>query len=483
MSRRNNIWYSLDWYTVALYLVLVFCGWISIYAASFDFDAASTIFSFDTRSGKQLLWILLSLVIGFFILMTEPRTFVSLSYPLYIVFIVLLIVTIFVAPDIKGSHSWIVLGPVHLQPAEFAKYGTALALAKMLDDYDFDLKKPGCFFKACALILLPVVFILMQQETGSALVYLALICILYREGMSSLFLFAALCAIVYFVLAVKFASVEWLATPVGEWLVLTLILWVLAYMVSAYLRNSRFFYISLLATLVFEGIGLIVSYYFHEFNLLYIAWPLLVIAVLTAAGLYFKTLERRLWIAVVFALLSCFFLESVEYAFTRVLEPHQRTRIEVALGITEDPMGVGYNVNQSKIAIGSGGFAGKGFLNGTQTKLRYVPEQDTDFIFCTIGEEQGFVGTVGILLLFGLLLVRIIQLAERQRSVFGRVYGYCVAAIIFFHLAVNIGMVIGVLPVIGIPLPFFSYGGSSLWGFTILLFTLLCIDASRNDTL
>ena len=176
-------------------------------------------------------------------------------------------------------------------------------------------------------------------------------------------------------------------------------------------------------------------------------------------------------------------MESVDYAFTRVLEPHQRTRIEVALGITEDPMGVGYNVNQSKIAIGSGGFAGKGFLNGTQTKLRYVPEQDTDFIFCTIGEEQGFVGTVGILLLFGLLLVRIIQLAERQRSVFGRVYGYCVAAIIFFHLAVNIGMVIGVLPVIGIPLPFFSYGGSSLWGFTILLFTLLCIDASRNDTL
>lgn len=270
---------------------------------------------------------------------------------------------------------------------------------------------------------------------------------------------------------------------VGEWLVLTFILWVLAYMVSAYLRNSRFFYISLFSTLLLEGVGLIVSYYFYEFNLLYIAWPLLIMAVLATAGLYFKTLKRRLWIAVVFALLSCFFLESVDYAFTRVLEPHQRTRIEVALGITEDPMGVGYNVNQSKIAIGSGGFVGKGFLNGTQTKLRYVPEQDTDFIFCTIGEEQGFVGTVGVLLLFGLLLVRIIQLAERQRSVFGRVYGYCVAAIIFFHLAVNIGMVIGVLPVIGIPLPFFSYGGSSLWGFTILLFTLLCIDASRSDSL
>lgn len=211
MPRRNNVWYSLDWYTVALYLLLVFCGWISIYAASFDFDAASTIFNFDARSGKQLLWILFSLAIAFVLLMTEPRTFVSLAYPLYIVFLVLLLVTIFVAPDIKGSRSWLVLGPVHLQPAEFAKYGTALALAKMLDNYDFDLTKPRCFFKACALILLPVLLILMQQETGSALVYLSLICILYREGMSSLFLFAALCAVVYFIVAVKYASLEWLA--------------------------------------------------------------------------------------------------------------------------------------------------------------------------------------------------------------------------------------------------------------------------------
>ena len=482
MSRRNNVWYSLDWYTVALYLLLVFCGWISIYAASYDYETTSTIFSLDTRSGKQLLWIFLSLVIAFCLLMTEPRTFVSLSYPLYIVFILLLVVTIFVAPDIKGSHSWLVLGPVSLQPAEFAKYGTALALAKMLDNYDFDLRRPLHFFKACALILFPVLLILLQSETGSALVYLSLICILYREGMSGIFLFAAFCAVVYFILAVKYSSLEWLGTPVGEWVVLTLILLVLAYMVSSYLRNSRFFYISLFTTLVVQAIAAVVSYYFYPFNLLYVVWPLLMVAIVVAGGLYFKTLQRKLWIAVVFALLSCVYLESVDYVFTDVLGQHQRTRIEVAFGLKEDPMGVGYNVNQSKIAIGSGGFWGKGFLEGTQTKLRYVPEQDTDFIFCTIGEEQGFFGASAVLILFALLLVRIIQLSERQRTVFGRVYGYCVAAIIFFHLAVNIGMVIGVLPVIGIPLPFFSYGGSSLWGFTILLFTLLCIDASRGDS-
>ena len=482
MSRRNNVWYSLDWYTVALYLLLVFCGWVSIYAASFDFDAASTIFNFDARSGKQLLWILFSMMIAFVLLMTEPRTFVSLAYPLYIVFLVLLLVTIFVAPDIKGSRSWLVLGPVHLQPAEFAKYGTALALAKMLDNYDFDLTKPRCFFKACALILLPVLLILMQQETGSALVYLSLICILYREGMSSLFLFAALCAVVYFIVAVKYASLEWMGTPVGEWLVLMLILLVLVYMVARYLRRARFLYVSLLVVAVVQGAAAAVAYYLYPFNQLYVAGLLLMTAVVATGVLYFKTLQRKLWIAVVFALFSAVYLASVDYVFTDVLGQHQRTRIEVALGIKEDPMGVGYNVNQSKIAIGSGGFWGKGFLQGTQTRLRHVTEQDTDFIFCTMGDDQGFWVATLLLTLFALLLVRIIQLAERQRTVFGRVYGYSVAAIIFFHLAVNIGMVIGVLPVIGIPLPFFSYGGSSLWGFTILLFTLLCIDASRNDS-
>lgn len=483
MTRRNNIWYSLDWYTVALYLVLVFFGWISIYAASYDFDATTSMLSFDTRSGKQLLWIALSMVIAFFLLMTEPRTFVSLAYPLYIALIVLLIVTIFVAPDIKGSHSWLVMGPVRLQPAEFAKYATALALAKMFDNYDFELTRPSHFFKACAVILLPVVCILLQQETGSALVFLSLIGLLYREGMSSLFLFAAFCAILYFVVAVKYSAVEWLSTPMGEWVVLTIILVVLAYMVSSYLRNSRFFKVTLLSAVVVEVSAILVSRYLYAFDMTYVVWALLAVTIFATIILYFKTMVRKLWIAVVFALFSGLFLTSVDYAFTNILEPHQRTRIEVTLGMKEDLKGVGYNVNQSKIAIGSGGVWGKGFLEGTQTKLRYVPEQDTDFIFCTIGEEEGFVGTTLVLTLFALLLIRIIQLAERQRSVFGRVYGYSVACILFFHLAINVGMVIGVLPVIGIPLPFFSYGGSSLWGFTILLFTLLCVDASRSDTL
>lgn len=483
MTRRNDIWASLDWYTVALYVALVLCGWVSIYAASFDFDATGSIFDFDARSGKQLLWIGCAVVIAFFVLMIEPRTYVSLAYPLYIFFLLLSIVTIAIAPDIKGSHSWLVLGPVHLQPAEFVKYGTALALAKMMDNYEFDLARPACFIKACVLVLLPVLLILLQDETGSALVFLALVGVFYREGMSSLFLFAVLCAIVYFVIAVKYAAVEILYTPVGEWIVLTLILIVLAYMVSSYLRSSAFFKIALSAAAVIEILAAVISRYLWAFNLCYVAWTLLFAAIAAAVILYFKMMERRLWIAVVFALFSCLFLKSVDYAFTRVLEPHQRTRIEVTLGMKEDLKGVGYNVNQSKIAIGSGGFLGKGFLNGTQTKLEYVPEQDTDFIFCTVGEEEGFWGTTVVLTLFALLLVRIIQLAERQRSVFGRVYGYSVVSILFFHLAVNVGMVMGLLPVIGIPLPFFSYGGSSLWGFTILLFTLLCIDASRSDTL
>ncbi len=482
MTRRNNILYSLDWYTVALYIVLVFFGWISIYAAIYDFDSSSSIFNLDMRSGKQFLWIALSFVIAFLLLMTEPRTFVSLAYPSYLAMIVILIITIFVAPDIKGSHSWLVLGPLRLQPAEFAKYTTALALAKMFDDYDFDLKRPAHFFKVCAIIFMPVLCILLQRETGSALVFLALIGILYREGMSSLFLFAAFCAILYFIIAVKYSSIVWLSTQVGEWIVLCFILIVLAYMVSSYLRNSKFFRFTLIALLLVEVAAILISRYLYPFDITYTLWGMLAFAIVTTIALYFKYLVRKLWIALAFAVCSSFFLMSVDYAFTNILEPHQRTRIEVTLGMKEDLKGVGYNVNQAKIAIGSGGVWGKGFLDGTQTKLRYVPEQDTDFIFCTVGEEEGFWGTTLLLTLYAMLLIRILQLAERQRAVFGRVYGYSVACILFFHLAINVGMVIGVLPVIGIPLPFFSYGGSSLWGFTILLFTLLCIDASRGDT-
>ncbi|MCD7710319.1 MAG: rod shape-determining protein RodA [Porphyromonadaceae bacterium] len=483
MIRGRNIWYSIDWYTVILYLILIVWGLASIYETNFEAESLSNLFRFNTLAGKQLLWIFLSLATAFFVMMLDSRTLIALSYPLYIIFLALLILTLFVAPDIRGSRSWIVLGPLSLQPAEYALFGTVLALSKMIDNYDFNLTKFSCFFRACALILLPAFLILMQKETGIAIVYISLLFILYREGMSSLFLFAAFCAITYFILIVKYASVVWFMTPVGAWIVLTIILLVLAFMVSLYLRQVRFFRMTLLVALITEGIGIVVSRYLYAFNLLYIAWTLLVLALLAAVALYFKTFKRRLWIAVAFAVFSCLFLKSVDYIFTHLLEPYQRTRIEIALGVTDDPKGGGYNVHQAKIAIGSGGFLGKGFLNATQTKLRYIPEQHTDFIFCTIGEAQGFCGTAGVLILFSLLLVRIIQLAERQRLVFGRVYGYSIAAIIFFHLAINIGMVVGIVPVIGIPLPFFSYGGSSLWTFTLLLFTLLCLDASREDIL
>ena len=381
--------------TVILYLILVLCGWISIYAASYDFDNAS-IFDFAERSGKQLIWIGLSLVLAFMILMVDFRVYETYAYLFYGIIILLLIATIFLAPDIKGSRSWLVLGPISLQPAEFAKFATALALARSFGTYGFSLKNRRDLFRAVFIILLPIVLIIAQKETGSALVFASLIFVLYREGLSGLFLFYGLCAVVYFVVAVKYSSVLWGEIPAGE-------------------------------------------------------------------------------------VLSVIFLFSVDYAFNEVLESHQQKRIKVTLGMEEDLRGAGYNVNQSKIAIGSGGFWGKGFLNGTQTKLKYVPEQDTDFIFCTIGEEEGFWGAVGVIVLFVTLIFRLIAIGERQHSAFGRVYAYCVVSILFFHLAVNIGMVIGLCPVIGIPLPFFSYGGSSLWGFTILLFVLLRIDASRAE--
>ena len=405
--------------TVILYLILVLCGWISIYAASYDFDNAS-IFDFAERSGKQLMWIGLSLVLAFMILMVDFRVYETYAYLFYGIIILLLIATIFLAPDIKGSRSWLVLGPISLQPAEFAKFATALALARSFGTYGFSLKNRRDLFRAVFIILLPIVLIIAQKETGSALVFASLIVVLYREGLSGWFLFYGLCAVVYFVVAVKYSSVLWGEIPAGEVLVFVLIL-------------------------------------------------------------FFSTRSLRILTILATAIVSVVFLFSVDYAFNEVLESHQQKRIKVTLGMEEDLRGAGYNVNQSKIAIGSGGFWGKGFLNGTQTKLKYVPEQDTDFIFCTIGEEEGFWGAVGVIVLFVTLIFRLLAIGERQHSAFGRVYAYCVVSILFFHLAVNIGMVIGLCPVIGIPLPFFSYGGSSLWGFTILLFVLLRIDASRAE--
>ncbi len=448
---------SIDWLTIVLYLILVITGAVSIYAASYDFDNAS-LFDLTEFSGKQFLWIGLSLILGCSIMLLDYRLYEAYAYPIYGCVLLLLLVTIFVAPDIKGSRSWLSFGPVSLQPAEFGKFATALALAKLFDSSDFRLNaKLSNYFRAFVIIFVPIILILLQKETGSALVYFALVLVLYREGMSGLILFAIVMAVTYFVVAVFIA------------------------MLRFYCRD---YYCTRNVAFGFLGGGAVVTVL--ELCGIHINGTLFFVIMLVGAGIYvaITMLHHRIHkyaVTLSFMLASICFLFSVNYVFGHVLQPHQQIRIKVAVGIEDDLKKHGYNVNQSKIAIGSGGLTGKGFLNGTQTKLKYVPEQHTDFIFCTIGEEEGFVGTVALLAVFLALILRIIHIAERQHTAFGRVYAYCVVSYLILHLAVNVGMVIGLCPVIGIPLPFLSYGGSSLWGFTILIFILLRIDASRKE--
>ena len=476
-----SVFRYVDWFTVIQYIILVGLGMVSIYAASYDFDHANML-SFAEFSGKQFRWIGLSLAMGLVILLIDVRVYENYAYVIYAIILVLLLVTIFIAPDIKGSHSWLKVGPMSLQPAEFGKFATALCLAKLFSGYNFSLNASRKnYARALLIIFLPVILILGQQETGSALVYLSLFFVLYREGMSGLVLLAALCAVVFFVVEVKFTGSLLLGIPVGEAAVFMMIMVLIVAMLALYCkdiiaaRNVLLWFVGsgavadalTLASLEIPGLIFFLS--------------VIAVSLVYCILLMFKTKARHLLVTVAAALASIAFMFSVNYTFTSVLQDHQQMRIKVALGIEEDLRGAGYNVNQSKIAIGSGGMWGKGFLNGTQTKLKYVPEQHTDFIYCTIGEEEGFVGAATVLLLFVVLILRVLSIAERQPTVFGRVYAYCVASYLIFHIAINIGMVIGLCPVIGIPLPFFSYGGSSLWGFTFLLFILLRIDASRRE--
>ena len=480
-SRSISLWKSIDWVAIIIYLLLITCGWFSVCGASYDYGNPDFL-DFSTRAGKQLVWIVCSFGIGFVLLMLEDKLFDMFSYFIYIGMLLLLLVTIFIAPDVKGSRSWLQLGPVSLQPAEFAKFATALALAKYMNSYSFSINKLRHFVGLLAIIMVPMILIIMQRETGSALVYLAFFLVLYREGMSGTVLFLGLCAVLYFIIGIRFSElfIAETPTPLGEFVVLCLILLFTASMLWVYQRKWLLVRNILGVSVLTLGLSFLVSEYVYEFNLVWVLWALCIGA--ACYLFYFYLSQRSLSYALIglFTINSIGFLYSCDYVFNKVLEPHQQIRIKVVLGMEEDLSGAGYNVNQSKIAIGSGGLTGKGFLNGTQTKLKYVPEQDTDFIFCTVGEEQGFAGASIVLLLFLLLILRLIALSERQHGTFGRVYGYSVVSIFLFHLFINIGMVLGLTPVIGIPLPFFSYGGSSLWGFSILLFIFLRIDAGRS---
>ena len=359
-------------------------------------------------------------------------------------------------------------------------FSTALALARFMNTYEFNLLTIKNFTISVLMIVAPMLCIILQKETGSALVFFAFALVLYREGMSGYVLLTSLCVAIFFVLELKYEDILWNATPVSELIISCLILLIVCVMLRFVLNERKLGNYFAVITIVCGLAGYIYSL-FYPFNLVWISIALIICFSIFLILFSFRKIIWKYALLALFAIVSVFFLFSVDYVFNDILKPHQQKRIKVSLGLENDPTGAGYNVNQSKIAIGSGGFSGKGFLNGTQTKLKYVPEQDTDFIFCTVGEEFGFVGSLFVLLVYGIFLFRLITLAERQSTTFGRVYGYSVMSIFLFHAFVNIGMVCGITPVIGIPLPFFSYGGSSLWGFTILLFIFLRIDATRKE--
>ena len=448
---------SLDWWTVAIYIALLVCGWVSVCGASYSYGDTD-IFSLETRSGMQIVWIGTSLCLGFVLLMLDDRFYDMFAYILYGALLLLLFATIFNPHQIKGSRSWLVLGPLRLQPAEFAKFATALALAKVMSVYGFTIHNMKHFATALSVVIVPMLFIVLQRATGSALVYLSFFLMFYREGMPGSVLFTGVAMVIYFVVGIRYEETMLFDTPssVGKFVVLLLVQIFTAGMVYVYCKAKHEAWSILIYGLSITLLALLFSEYVIPFD---VVWVQVILTV---------------------ALGSVAFFYSADYVLNNVMEPHQRVRINVLLGLDEDLAGAGYNVHQSEIAIGSGGLEGKGFLNGTQTKLKFVPEQDTDFIFCTVGEEEGFVGSSIVLLLFLALILRLIHLAERQPMRFGRVYGYSVVSIFLFHVFINVGMVLGLTPVIGIPLPFFSYGGSSLWGFTFLLFIFLRIDAARE---
>ncbi len=478
---RRGVLRSLDWWTVGIYLALLAFGWISVCGASYDYGDVDLL-SLDTRSGMQVVWIGSSICLGFILLMLDDSLYDTLAYAVYAAMMAVLLVTVFYHHEIKGSNSWLVIGPVRLQPAEFGKFATSLALAKLMGTYGFSMARWRDTGRALAVMALPMLLIVAQRETGCALVYLSFLLMFYREGMTGSVLFTGVAMVLYFVIGMSYRDAPLLdtGTKVGGFAVMALIHAFTCWLTLAYCGDRREAATLACATLGTTVLALLFAEFVIPFDVTLVQLALTAILAAYLLARRFQTGINRYLFIMAFTVCSAGFLYSLEPVMNNVLQEHQRTRVNVLLGIENDIMKEGYNVNQSKIAIGSGGLKGKGFLNGTQTKLKYVPEQDTDFIFCTVGEEEGFIGSASVLLLFLALMLRLIKLAERQPMAFGRVYGYCVLSVFLFHVFINVGMVLGLMPVIGIPLPFFSYGGSSLWGFTILLFIFLRIDAGRN---
>ncbi len=444
-------------------------GWLNIYAAVYS-DEHQSILDFSQRYGKQLIWIGFAILIALIITFSNDRIYPAFAYVFYGLILLALIATLVFGRVVNASKSWIPFGALGIQPAEFAKVATALALAKLMSSYGFKLHGFGSYVKVGVIIGIPVLIILLQNDTGSALVFGSLVLVLYREGLPGWFLTFSAFMVLLFILTLIYSTVT----------MLIVIYFVAILLFVFYTRRHKD---ALRLTIGLAGLSTIiylVSEFFH-IGLKPAQMILIPLLVSVFVGLIYAYSNRlkQVYTISIFLLVSIVFSFSTDYVFERVLDVHHQKRINDLLGIENDPLGWGYNVNQSKIAIGSGGFWGKGYLSGTQTKFNFVPEQSTDFIFCTVGEEWGFLGSTIIVFIIVLFLLRLLKIAERQTEHFARIYGYGVVSILFFHAAVNIGMTIGLVPVIGIPLPFFSYGGSSLWAFTILVFILLKFDAER----
>ena len=473
--RRSELSYRhIDWTIVLCYLLLIFFGWINIYASSYS-EAASGIFDLSTKAGMQFLWIGVSLCVATaLIFIINPRWYMSTTWLLYLGVLVLLMAVLVFGKEVNGSKSWFSLGRISFQPSELSKITTSLALATVMSHYNFRISRPSDLFKILGLLAIPAGLIMLEPEIGTILVYVGFVFVLYREGLTGWFLFLMGMVILLFILTLKFSPFVSMLVILGTFGIIR----------GLHARQPLFFIVGYtLAVLLLAFLPKLLTLPSLTF-LAEMGCDTVMLILMLGFCLYWfiRMLHRKerktRWI--VLGLVFCLVLTfSVELIFDKVLQPHHQARIENLLGIREDPHGIGYNVNQSMIAIGSGGFAGKGFLEGTQTKFKFVPEQSTDFIFCTVGEEWGFLGSLGLLAVFFTLIARILVTAERQKEANIRIYGYCVAAILFMHVLINIGMTIGLMPVIGIPLPFISYGGSSLLTFTLLLFMYVRLDLER----
>lgn len=473
MKRTVNIWSGIDKTAIVLFLLLALMGWINIYAAVYN-EEHSGLLDFSQRYGKQFLWIIASLILAVFIVIIDNRFYFFFSYIIYGICMLLLILVVIFGKEINGARSWFEFGSISLQPSELAKFGTALALSSYLNTRKQDLTKLSAIVPASAIIIFPAFLTLLQPDMGSAIVYFSLFLVLFREGMSPYIFVSGLLIIVLFFLTL-------LTNNITLTFALIIIAFILVWFTT---RKWKLVLIGAGIYLLILGTVYLLDHYVIKSigNELVIFISLILSGLVYALYIYNK---RAISVLIIYLFLigSITYENTVDYTFNNFLKSHQKERIDILLGFKTDFHGTGYNVNQSIISIGSGGIAGKGFLQGTQTKFKFVPKQSSDFIFCTVGEEWGFLGSGLLIGIYIFLLLRLIILAERQRSGFSRIYGYCVVSILFTHIFLNIGMAIGIVPVIGIPLPFLSYGGSSLWGFTILLFIFLRLDASRTEYL